>query len=134
LGSPKLCRPPGGSPFHTEYADGHGCLLPAEVHSILLGDWELTVAELVSLDIASTGGLALHSGNILCLLALGLSGCSDWLLGQEGEVSGCSSSSTDFFPIDCAGGTTAAAEGTASGIATNVGAGSGADIPEGDSA
>jgi hypothetical protein len=27
LGSPKLCRSLGGSPFHTEYGVDHGCLL-----------------------------------------------------------------------------------------------------------
>jgi hypothetical protein len=37
LGSPELCWPLGGSPFHTKYAASHSCLLLAEVHSILLG-------------------------------------------------------------------------------------------------
>jgi hypothetical protein len=50
-------------------------------------------------------GLVPHSGNIYgLLLALGLSGCSGWLLGQEGEVPGCSVVDTGFLPIDCAGG------------------------------
>jgi hypothetical protein len=50
----------------------------------------------------SPSGLVPHSGNIRSLvLALGLLGCPDWLLRQEGEVPGCS-------------GSTAAAEGTAS--------------------
>jgi hypothetical protein len=48
-------------------------------------------------------------------------------------VPDCSASDTNFLPVDYAGGT-AAAEGTASRIATDAGAGSGADIPEGDSA
>jgi hypothetical protein len=44
-----------------------------------------------------------------------------------------SSSDTDFLLVGCAGGTTAA-EGTASGIAADADAGSGADVPQGDSA
>ena len=41
--------------------------------------------------------LVLHSGNILCLLlVLGLLDCSDSLLGQEGEVPGCSASDTSY--------------------------------------
>jgi hypothetical protein len=64
----------------------------------------------------SPSDLVSHSGNICgLLLALELLGCCDWLLGQEGEVSGCS------------GGTAAAAtEGNASD--TTVGAG----VLEGD--
>jgi hypothetical protein len=82
LGSPELCRPPGGSPFHTEHRVDHGCFLLARVHSVLLGHWELTAAELLSLGNATLSGLVPHSGNILgVLLALGLSGCSDLLLG-----------------------------------------------------
>jgi hypothetical protein len=111
LGSPEQCRPPGGSPFHTEHVAVHGCLLLAEVHSVLLRHWELTAVD----------------------LALGLSDCSDWLLGQEGEVSGCSASGIGFLPVGCAGGTAATAERTAYGIAADAYAGSGADIPEGDS-
>jgi hypothetical protein len=65
---------------------------------------------------------------------LGLSDCSDWLLGQEGEVTDCSASNTDFLPVGCVGGTAAAAEGTTSRIAANANVGSSADIPEGDSA
>jgi hypothetical protein len=52
-------------------------------------------------------------------------------------VPGCSASSTSFLPVGCSGGTVAAAaEGTASEIAADANAGSGADagIPEGDSA
>jgi hypothetical protein len=47
LGSPKLCRLPGGSPFHTEHTVVHGCSLLDEVHYVLLGHWELTTAELL---------------------------------------------------------------------------------------
>jgi hypothetical protein len=65
------------------------------------------------------------------LLALGLSDCSDWLQGQEGEVHGCLVSGTGFLPVDCSSGTTAAAEGTTSETAGDADAGSGADIPEG---
>jgi hypothetical protein len=36
-GSPELCRPPGGSCFHTKHATVHCCFLLAEVHSVLLG-------------------------------------------------------------------------------------------------
>jgi hypothetical protein len=89
LGSPELCPPPGGSPFHTGHGVVHGCLLLAGVHSVLWGHRELTAAELVSLGNATPNGLVPHSGNILVLLlALDLPGCSDWLLGQEGEVPG----------------------------------------------
>jgi hypothetical protein len=48
-------------------------------------------------------------------------------------VPDCSSSDTSFLLVSC-DGSTAAAEGTASGIAAGADAGSGADIPEGDSA
>jgi hypothetical protein len=97
LRSPELCRPPGGSPFHTGHEVGHSCLLLAEMHSVLLGHWELTVAKLLSLGNATPSGLVPHSGNIHgLLLALRLSGFSDWLLGHEGEVPGCSVSGTGF--------------------------------------
>jgi hypothetical protein len=56
------------------------------------------------------------------LLVLGLLGRSGWLLGQEGELPGCSDAGTDFLPAKCSDGTTAAgAEETASG--TGAGAG-----------
>jgi hypothetical protein len=75
----------------------------------------MTAAELLSLGNATHSGLVPHSGNILSLLlALGLFGCSDWLLGQEGS--------------------SAATEGTASEIVVDVDADSGAGIPVGDSA
>jgi hypothetical protein len=82
LGSPELFRPPGGSPFHIGHRSVHSCLLLAEMHSVLLGHWELTAAEPLSLGIATPNGLVLHSENILgLLLMLGMSSCSDWLLG-----------------------------------------------------
>jgi hypothetical protein len=134
LGSLELCSPPDGSPFHTEHGVVHGCLLLAGVHSVLLGHWELTAAELLSLGNATPSGLVLHSGNILgLLLALGPSDCSDWLLGHVGEVSGCSVSSTGFLPIGCSG-RTATAEGSASRIDVDADVDSGASFPEGDSA
>jgi hypothetical protein len=136
LGSPELCRPPVGSPFHTGHRVVHGCLLLVGVHSVLLGHWELTPAELLSLDNAMPSGLVLHSGNILgLLLVLGLSNCSNWLLGQKGEVPGCSVSGTGFLPVGCSGGTAAAAaEGFAFGTATDADVDASAGIPEGDSA
>jgi hypothetical protein len=113
-------------------------LLLAGVHSVLLGHWELNAVELLSLGNVTPSGLFLHSGNILGLLvALGLSDCSDWLLGQEGKVLGCSISGTDHLLVGCVGGTaTAAAKGTASGTAIDADAssGAGAGIPEGGSA
>ena len=52
------------------------------VYSVLLGHWELTAAELLSLGNATPSALVPHGGNILgLLLVLGLSDCSDWLLG-----------------------------------------------------
>jgi hypothetical protein len=38
------------------------------MHFLLLGHWELTVAALLSLGIASLSDPVLHSGNILSLL------------------------------------------------------------------
>jgi hypothetical protein len=102
----------------------------------LLGHWELTAAELLSSGNATPSGLVLHSGNILgLLLALGLSNYSDWVLGQEAEVPGCSVSSIGFLPVGCSGGTVAAVvDGTASKIDVDADVDSGADIPEDDSA
>ena len=65
---------------------------------------------------------------------LGLLGCSDLLLGQEGEVPGCSASDTDYFPAGCADDTAAAAAGTASETAADADADSDSDIPVGDQA
>jgi hypothetical protein len=131
LGSPKLCRPPGGSPFHTEHAVVHSCSLLAEMHSVLLGHWELTAVLLLSLSSVTPSGLFLHSGNILNLLELGSYDCSEWLLGKVGEVPGCSVYGTGFLPIGCSGGTVAATEGTASRIDVDADAdsGAGASIP-----
>jgi hypothetical protein len=64
---------------------------------------------------------------------LGLLGCSDLLLGQEGEVPGCSASDTDYLLAGCSDDTAAVA-GTASETATDVGADSDANIPVGDQA
>ena len=61
------------------------------------------------------------------LVVLGLLGHSGWLLGQEGELSGCSDTDTDFLPVGCSDGTTAAAEETAS----STGAGADADAGAG---
>jgi hypothetical protein len=96
-------------------------LLLAEVHSVLQGHWELTAVELLSLGNDSPSGLVPHSGNIHgLLLALELLGYYDWLLGQEGEVSGCSSD------------TAIGAEGTASYTATGAGADADASVLEGE--
>ena len=63
------------------------------------------------------------------LLALELLGCSGWLLGQEGELPGCSDAGTDFLPAGCSDDSAAAAaEETASG----TGAGANADAGAGD--
>ena len=59
------------------------------------------------------------------LLALGLLGCSSWLLGQEGELTGCSDVDTDSLLVGCSDDA-AAAEETASGT------GAGADADAGD--
>jgi hypothetical protein len=99
----------------------------------MLGHWELTVAELLSLGNASPSDLILHNVNILyLLLALGPSDYSDWLLGQKGAVPDCSAFGTDLLPVDCSSGTTA--EGTVSEIDDDADASSGADIPKGGSA
>jgi hypothetical protein len=81
-------------------------------------------------------GLFHHSGNIHgLLLVLELLGCSDWLLGQEGEVPGCSVADTGFLPIGCSSGTNAAAEGTVSSTAVDadIDTGVGVDVLKGDS-
>ena len=61
---------------------------------------------------------------------LGLLGCSDSLLGQEGEVPGCSASDTGYLPAGCSDDT--AAVGTASETAADADADSDSDIPVGD--
>jgi hypothetical protein len=91
---------------------------------------------LLSLGNAAPSGLFPHSGNIHgLLLALELLGCSDWLLGQEGEVTGCSIADTGFLPVGCSSGTSAAAEGIVSSTAVDadVDTGVGVDVLEGDS-
>jgi hypothetical protein len=45
------------------------------------------------------------------LFALELLGCSDWLLGQEGELPGCSGAGTDFLHAGCSDGTAEAGAG-----------------------
>jgi hypothetical protein len=128
---PGSLRPPSGSPFHG-CTLGHDYLLPVGVHLALLEHWGLPAAAPSSLGNASPSGLALHSGSILCLLlVLGLPGCSDSLLGQEGEVPGCSASDTGYLPADCSDDTTAVV-GTASETAAGTSADSGAGIPVGD--
>jgi hypothetical protein len=58
------------------------------------------------------------------LLELELLDCSGWLLGQEGEVPGCSNDGTNFLPAGCSDGT-AAAEETISDTAAGADAGAG---------
>jgi hypothetical protein len=60
------------------------------------------------------------------LLALGLLGHSGWLLGQKGELPGCSDAGTDFLPAGCSDGTATAAEETASSIGAGAEADAGA--------
>jgi hypothetical protein len=64
---------------------------------------------------------------------LGLLGCSDSLLGQEGEAPGCSASDTDYLLAGCFDDI-AAVVGTASETAADTDADSDADIPMGDQA
>jgi hypothetical protein len=72
MGSPELCRPLGGSHFHAEHGIIHGCLLLADVHSVVLGHWELTAVELLSLGSTMHNGLVLHNGTSLaCCLRWG---------------------------------------------------------------
>jgi hypothetical protein len=130
---PGSLRPPSGSPFHGCTHD-HDYLLPVEVHPALLEHWGWSVVAPSSLGNASPSDLVLHSGSILCLLlVLGLLGCSDSLLGQEGEVPGCSASDTGYLPAGCSYDT-ATAVGTASETAAGMGADSDAGIPVGDQA
>ena len=133
LGSPGQCRPLGGSPFRTGHEAVHCYCLLVEVHSVLQGHWELTVAELLSLANDSPSGIVPHNGNICgLLLALELLGCSGWLLGQGDEVPSFSSAGIDFLLVGCSDGTTiaAAAEGATSD--TVAGADADADVLEGD--
>jgi hypothetical protein len=68
------------------------------------------------------------------LLAVALLGCSDWLLGQEDGVPGCSDTDIDFLPAGYSDGTAAAAEETASGTAAGSDANAGAGASAGDPA
>jgi hypothetical protein len=133
LGSPGLCQPPGGSPFRTRHEDAHDCCLLVAMHSAWQGHWELAVAELLSLGNDSLSGLVPHSVNICgLLLALELVGCSGWLLGQEGEVPGCSGAHRDFLLAGCSNSTAAATEETVSCTAAGADADAGADAGAGD--
>jgi hypothetical protein len=124
LESPRLCRPPSGSPFRTGHEVAHGCCFLAALHFVSLGHWELAAAELLSSGSDSPNGLVHHSGNMHdFLLELALLDCSDWLLGQEDRPPGCSNAGIDFLSAGYPDGT-AAAEETASGTAA---AGSDAD-------
>jgi hypothetical protein len=102
------------------------CLLLAEAHSALLGNWGLTAAGLPSSDIASLNGLALHSGNMLCFHPeLVLLDCSAGSRGQEDEVPIDSASRTDLLLTDCSDECDAGAEDTAfETVAAGVDAGS----------
>jgi hypothetical protein len=95
------------------------------MHSAWQGHWKMVVAELLSLGNDSPNGLVPHSGNMHdLLLALKLLGCSGWLLGQEGEVPGCSDVDTDFLPAGCFGDTTEETiSGTTAGSDADAGAG-----------
>jgi hypothetical protein len=111
LGPPGLCQPPGGSPFRTGHEATHGCCFLVAMHFAWQGHWELAIAELLSLGNDSPNGLVPYSGNMHdLLLALELLGCSGWLLGQEGEVSGCSDAGMNFLLASCSDGTAAVAE------------------------
>jgi hypothetical protein len=60
------------------------------------------------------------------LLVLGLLGHSGWLLGQEGELPGCSDAGTDFLQTGCSDVTVAAAaEETSSGTGADADADAG---------
>ena len=77
---------------------------------------------------ASPSGLVPHNGSMSgLLLVLELLGCSDSLLGQEGELPGCSDAGTDFLQVGCSDGTAAvAAEETTSGTGADADAGASA--------
>jgi hypothetical protein len=125
---PGLLRRLDGSASQGCSTSEHDCLLLAEVHSASLGHWCLATVELPSSDNASPNGLALHNGNILCLLlALGLLYYSGWLLGQSYEVPADSTSGTDFLLADYSSGAATDAEGTTSRTTAEAGTDSAAD-------
>jgi hypothetical protein len=64
---------------------------------------------------------------------LGLLGCSDLLLEQEGEVTGCSASDTGYLPAGCSDDTAVVVD-TASETAADADTDSDSDIPVGDQA
>jgi hypothetical protein len=103
-------------------------LLPCCIAFCLTRDWELVVADLLSLGNDSPNGLVPHSGNTHDFLLV-LVGCSGWLLGQEDGLPGCSDADIDFLLAGCSDGTTAAAEETAS---DTTAASSNADAGAGD--
>jgi hypothetical protein len=85
---------------------------------------------LPSSDTASPSGCVPHNRNMRgLLLALELLGYSSWLLGQEGELPGCSDAGTDFLPAGFFDGTVVAA---AEEIASGTGAGADADAHASD--
>jgi hypothetical protein len=88
----------------------------------------LVAAELLSLGNDSPNGLFPTVETCTTSSLLALLGCSGWLLGQEGEVPGCSDADIDFLPAGCSDSTAVAAEETASGTAV---AGSDADVGAG---
>jgi hypothetical protein len=93
---------------------------------VLLRCLKLAAAELPSLDNDPPSDLVPHNGNIRSLLlAMVLPSCFGWLLGQEGEVSGCSIAGTDFLLASCSDGI-ASAEGTASDTVAGADADAGA--------
>jgi hypothetical protein len=88
----------------------------------------MAAAELLSLGSSSPSGFVLHIRNMHdLLLVLGLLGHSGWVLGQEGELPGCSDAGTDFLQVGCSNGTvTAAVEETASGTGADADTSAGA--------
>jgi hypothetical protein len=112
-GFPELLQPQSDSVFHCCRVAERGCLLQAETHSALLGQWGLTAAGLPSSDIASPNGHALHNGNMLCFrLELGRLDCSIGSLGREHEVPADSASGTDLLLTDCSSDFATGVEGT----------------------
>ena len=81
----------------------------------------------------SPSGLVPYSENMHdFLLALTLLGCSDWLLGQEDGLPGCSDAGIDFLLVGCSDGTAVAAATEGATSDTVAGADADADVLEGD--